>query len=76
MQNNQNLLPIEIKSGQTIASDWFKNLKKWQNLNEKSKQQRLIYGGDKNYIRNDVACQSWKSMEVLHYLKRRWRKLQ
>lgn len=62
MQSDQGLLPIEVKSGQTIAADWFKNLHKWQTLNENSRQPQLIYGGDKTYVRNEVACQSWEAM--------------
>lgn len=62
MQTSQGLLPVEVKSGQTIASDWFKNLKKWQTLNGNSRQAQLIYGGERNYVRNDVACQSWDAM--------------
>lgn len=62
MQTSQGLLPVEVKSGQTIASDWFKNLKKWQTLNKNSRQPQLIYGGDNNYVRNDVTCQSWDAM--------------
>lgn len=65
MQTSQGLLPVEVKSGQTIASDWFKNLKKWQMLNENSRQPQLIYGGEQSYVRNDVACQSWQKMSFV-----------
>ena len=70
MQSDQGLLPVEVKSGQTIAADWFKNLHKWQTLNENSRQPQLIYGGDKTYVRNEVACQSWEAMS---FSCRSWR---
>ena len=65
MQNSQGLLPIEVKSGQTIASDWFKNQKKWQEISKSSAQAQLIYGGEQSYVRNGVACHSWKAMSFI-----------
>lgn len=62
MQTSQGLQAIEVKSGQTLASDWFKNLKKWQALSDSSAQPQLIYGGDKSYVRSGVNCQSWQAM--------------
>lgn len=65
MHVSQGLLPIEIKSGQTIASDWFKSLKKWHALSNSTAQPRLIYGGEQSYVRNDVECQSWRAMRFM-----------
>lgn len=65
MQTSQGLLPIEVKSGQTIASDWFKNLKKWQEISESSVHPQLVYGGEQSYVRNGVACQSWRAMNFI-----------
>lgn len=59
MDTDSGLIPIEIKSGQTIASDWFKGLKKWQEISQENTQAKLIYGGDKSYVRNGINCQSW-----------------
>lgn len=65
MHASQGLLPIEIKSGQTIASDWFKSLKKWHALSNSAAQPRLIYGGEQSYARNGVECQSWRAMRFM-----------
>ncbi|TVR39771.1 MAG: ATP-binding protein [Planctomycetota bacterium] len=41
------LMPIEIKSGQTVAKDWFKSLQLWQGYaGAQSGPAHLIYGGD------------------------------
>jgi len=56
-------IPVEIKSGQTIATDFFKELSFWQ---EKTGQpddalRYLIYGGYENQKRTKVHVVSWKS---------------
>jgi len=56
------LHPIEIKSGQTVASDMCKNLKKWQAISESNVEPRLIFGGDGAYLRNGVNIAGWREM--------------
>lgn len=63
MESSQGLLPVEVKSGQTLASDWFKGLKKWQTLSGNQIQPRLVYGGEQSYQRSGVNCQSWREMD-------------
>lgn len=62
VESADGLHPIEIKSGQTIAPDWFKSLNKWQQLSQNNNRAKLIYGGDKSYVRNEVMCQPWRHM--------------
>lgn len=60
------LIPIEIKSGQTIASDFFKNLKKWQALaGDQGGQALLIYGGDQNQQRTHAKVLSWRALDTI-----------
>ena len=57
------MLPIEVKSGETLASDSFKGLKYYRDLaGDKSDRPVLIYGGDENYIRNDIQVLSWRNL--------------
>ena len=57
------LIPIEVKSGQTIASDFLKNLHLWLKLaEEKASQAWLVYGGNQNQIRQNVHIVSWKNI--------------
>ena len=57
------MLPIEVKSGETLVSDSFKGLKYYHKLaGDKSERPVLIYGGNENYIRNDIQVLSWQSL--------------
>lgn len=59
----QDLIPIEIKSGQTILKDFFKGLGYWNKITQhQSKDSYLIYGGELNQTRGDVQVSSWKSL--------------
>lgn len=55
------LAPLEIKSGQTIASDFFKGLEYWRGLPGQEKAPlSLVYGGDSSHHRQGVAVYSWR----------------
>jgi hypothetical protein len=54
------LYPIEVKSGQTVASDMFKALKKWQALSGSTVTPQLVSGGTGMYNRNNVQVLGWK----------------
>ena len=56
------LHPVEIKSGQTIAGDMFKSLKKWQVIAESTVEPRLIFGGEGTYVRSGVHVAGWREM--------------
>lgn len=60
-----NLLhPLEIKSGATILSSMFKNIKKWKELSGDScGALRLIYGGDHKQLRTDIEIIPWFSID-------------
>ncbi len=59
------LLPIEIKSGKTINSDYFKNLIYWNKLSG-ADQGLVIYGGDQNQKRsNGMQVLSWNAISKL-----------
>lgn len=63
LDRGSELVPIEIKSGKTISSDFFKNLNYWHSLkgNEQEKSV-LIYGGDQSYRRSGVDVFPWFAM--------------
>jgi hypothetical protein len=57
------LLPIEIKSGQTVPSDATAGLDYWRGLaNNPTGPAALVYGGDQSYDRRDVAFHSWRDL--------------
>ena len=55
------LVPLEIKSGQTVARDSFAGLEKWRTLaGDLSGEPVLIYGGDEAYRHQGVRVVGWK----------------
>jgi hypothetical protein len=49
MDMGSEVVPIEIKSGQTMNDEFLKGLNYYRKLNPTVKQSWLIYGGDKYY---------------------------
>ena len=61
VERGDGLLPIEIKSGQTVTSDQFKGLRKWLALaGETAAGARLVYGGDTESVRFGVGVIPWR----------------
>ncbi|SFU05011.1 hypothetical protein SAMN04489724_3619 [Algoriphagus locisalis] len=56
------LLPIEIKSGMTINSDYFKNLKFWLQLSGQEKGVVLYAGNQRQTRSNGVQVMNWKEI--------------
>jgi hypothetical protein len=57
------LIPVEIKSGKTVARDFFTGLEKWKNLaGTRALNPVLIYGGDDTYrhVMTDVI--GWRNL--------------
>ena len=63
IEKSDMLLPVEIKSGLTINSDFFKQLKFWKKLTGLNKAY-LIYGGDDNYRRENINIRSWRKTNI------------
>lgn len=60
-EQGDSLMPIEIKSGKTIATDAFSGLDKWCALaGDKVSTPTLIYGGDNNYTHKGTQVTSWQ----------------
>ncbi|VAW29005.1 hypothetical protein MNBD_BACTEROID06-1498, partial [hydrothermal vent metagenome] len=61
VEEEQNIIPIEIKSGMTISSDYFKNLRYWNKLSN-AKYSIVLYGGNQNQHRSDgINVLNWRS---------------
>lgn len=66
LEQNGRLLPIEIKSGRTINSQFFDGLKYFQNLsNALPEESFLIYGGDEVQQRSVAQVVSWKNLDKI-----------
>jgi len=54
------LIPLEIKAGQTINPDFFKGIRFWKKLANASDQPAaLVYGGNRSHIRSGIHVYSW-----------------
>jgi len=63
IEHEGRLLPIEIKSGQTLNRDFFSGLEYWMKLaGGTATSPALIYGGDQNTSRGDITVFSWNNV--------------
>jgi hypothetical protein len=66
VEDGDRLHPIEIKSGQTVVSDYFSGLIKWRKISGTTGSgEVLVYGGEKNQRRADVDVISWRHLPEL-----------
>lgn len=66
VDEGEKILPIEIKSGATIASDWFESLNVWKSLADgRAENSWLIYGGDRKQSRSQLEVLDWRSLSDL-----------
>lgn len=60
------LYPLEVKSGQTIINEYFKNISYWQKIaGNKSGKGYIVYAGNEDQIRTNFKVYSWTSIESL-----------
>jgi len=60
VEQGTDLIPIEVKSGKTIASDALAGLNRWLSLaGDTASGGILIHGGKDAYRRNDITIQPW-----------------
>jgi predicted AAA+ superfamily ATPase len=57
-----NLLPVEAKSGATLASDSADALRYWMRLASHTGFAAIVYGGDETYTRSGITCLSWSML--------------
>nr|WP_320016918.1 ATP-binding protein [uncultured Desulfobacter sp.] len=58
---------MEIKSGQTIAPDFFKGLDYYKKISSNVDQAFLVYGGDKNHIQNNTRVTGWRHLSDIGF---------
>lgn len=63
IESGTKLFPVEIKSGETISSDYFDGLKQWNELSKSNPENcYVIYGGDLSQVRTAGNLLSWSSV--------------
>jgi predicted AAA+ superfamily ATPase len=61
VEQGDRLLPLEIKSGQTVTQDYFKGLKYWSKISQTTEEAYLVYGGSMDQKRKEVNVLGWRS---------------
>ena len=56
---------VEIKSGQTVASDYFKGLRYLAKLTKSVRKSYLVYGGQKSYTTEQIEVVAWQNIPQL-----------
>jgi uncharacterized protein len=64
LEDGPELHAVEIKSAQTIHSDFFRNLDYFAKLSGHVSTSTLVYGGSEKQIRSSVAVQPWSSFSI------------
>jgi len=62
-KENNHIIALEIKGGQTFTKDYMKNLRNFQS-NDDSIQKKIIYRGDENTTISDVQLISWNKFDI------------
>ena len=64
--HGQHLLPVEIKAGTTIASDWLDPLLRWSELaGDVAQPPWLVYGGEQAQRRRGIRIVPWRRIKDL-----------
>lgn len=66
IDRSDRLIPVEIKSGQTITSDSFKGLNWWKKLAD-IEDSFLVYGGESSYERSGTSVVSWRDNKAFKF---------
>ena len=74
MEEDDQMIPVEIKSGITYHSDFFKGLKYWQRVSSDSKGKgAVVYGGDESFETPNGKLISWKNWGNNDYTFEKWK---
>lgn len=66
IEQGPTLVPVEVKSGQTVVPDFFESLKSWTEIaGEAGGRPWLVYGGDQRQSRSSAEVLPWREIEEL-----------
>jgi len=69
LEHGSTLTPIEIKSGETLNSDFFTSLTKWNEIaGQNSENSYVVYGGTENQSRSQGTAIGWTQLQSLPIL--------
>ncbi len=60
------LIPVEIKSGKTVTTDFFENIHYWKQLaGDQASNGFIIYAGDNGQRRTDITVLNWQATDTV-----------
>lgn len=66
IEQGNRLIPVEVKAGQTVSSDFLRGLNHWSQLaGSASGRAWLVYGGKQNQARQNAEILSWQDIGKL-----------
>lgn len=67
IESGDDVIPVEVKSGKTITSDFFTGLEYYRSLSQQPQPAWLIYAGDQNkgYEKNKVNILGWRDIDKI-----------
>jgi predicted AAA+ superfamily ATPase len=68
IDRGQELVPVEIKSGQTLTPDQFRGLDRWRSLTGSTTHNYLVYGGRESRQRRETRIVSWRELHAVRDL--------
>ncbi len=70
LEDGDKVVPVEIKSGQTVVDDYFKGIEYYRRLNNANiKRSVVVYGGDRWQKRKETDVFGWKHLARDSFLK-------
>lgn len=64
LEDGENILPVEVKSGKTMSASYFDNLKFWQSLTARPEGSGVVvYGGDQSMQTSAGALLTWRELD-------------
>ncbi|MGK2944485.1 MAG: DUF4143 domain-containing protein, partial [Desulfuromonadales bacterium] len=66
IDQGRQIVPVEVKSGQTVAADFLIPIKRWQTLaGDAAGPAILVYGGQLQQARTDCTVIPWRQLGSL-----------
>ena len=66
LDRGDRVMPVEIKAGGTVASDWITQLDAWCSLaGPVAEKPTIVYGGDRREERRTVSIIPWRGVTEL-----------
>ncbi len=63
IEQGMRLMPVEIKSGKTVAHDFFASLNKWTELaGDLAEDPTMVYGGREDFRHKGIRIISWRHL--------------